>query len=1073
MRRATPIRTWANDEKVSFQVSGGMGYASSPWNIQMRCVPPQAAVRFCRTPGSRRGPDMVVFRGRGSAACVCMALAVVGCAGPAGGRMEVEARAKMLTLDNGILSVRYDTGAGTFTAARGDRLFITEGRLTAPGRETAPEVRIADTRDALGKGKSIEVTWPDGHGTRMTLYDSLPLLCVKGSFRNAAEQPKTLEHIAPLSVTLDAGAPVSALRGFGPEGLFGLGRRTCFCFAAAVNPTTRAGVVCGWLTHNRGSGVVALDAGGGTLTLGARAEYGRLVVPADTMAEGETVAIGYFDDALEGLEAYGAACGKANEVSLPAKAPSGYCTWYHARALNQARAAELAAFCGKHLKQFGLDFIQIDDGWQVGGRDFTTHRPGGPYPDGMKPTAEKIASQGLTAGIWYIPFGWDPKCRSLRDHADWFVKRPDGSIYAVRWAGSCLDMTHPEAREFLRGVVARMSRDWGYKYMKIDGLWSGMAVKILYPSPSYRPDELGQAVLHDPAQTQVEAYRSGLKLVREAAGKDVFLLGCNIAQNARTLGASFGLVDGMRIGHDIGARWGSIRGCAQPMARFYFLHDKVWFNDPDCLMLRAPLTLDQARAWGSVLAISGQMNVVSEWLPGLPAEKLDVVKRTMPNHGGLGRPLDLFESNPPRIWHYRTEVGGERLDVVALVNWGEGKPFDIELDVARLGLPASPEDRYVGFDYWEGVFVPPFAGKRTFRLRPSSCRVIALARLAARPQLVSTSRHVTQGAVDVVELGWDARTRTLTGRSKVVGEDPYELRVTVPRVDGKSFRLAEAGLSEADANAGVKARVSQAGPCVRVTLESRESREVAWHLTFESVRAKHDEPLKVTALRAEAASPCGVALTWEGAGAALYRVSRSDGPTIEIGQPEYADADVAPDTAYTYTVVAIGWDGKESAEAAVSVRTPAPPPPPPPPDVHISDLKPLKATVGWGGPAKPDRSIGRRPLSIAGTRYEKGMGVHAPSELVYGLEPGYVRFVAVVGIDDEKRDDPRASVVFEVYADKKRLARSPIMRPAAVWFMNAAIPAGSKRLRLIVTDAGDGIACDHADWANAGFIRGK
>lgn len=157
----------------------------------------------------------------------------------------------------------------------------------------------------------------------------------------------------------------------------------------------------------------------------------------------------------------------------------------------------------------------------------------------------------------------------------------------------------------------------------------------------------------------------------------------------------------------------------------------------------------------------------------------------------------------------------------------------------------------------------------------------------------------------------------------------------------------------------------------------------------------------------------------------------------------------------------------------MSVRTPAPPPLPPPPDVHISDLKPLKATVGWGGQAKPDRSIGRQPLSIAGTRYEKGMGVHAPSELVYGLEPGYDRFVAVVGIDDEEGGDPRASVVFEVYADKKRLARSPVMRPAAVWSVDTAIPAGSRRLRLIVTDAGDGMACDHADWANAGFVRGK
>ena len=42
--------------------------------------------------------------------------------------------------------------------------------------------------------------------------------------------------------------------------------------------------------------------------------------------------------------------------------------------------------------------------------------------------------------------------------------------------------------------------------------------------------------------------RSGLKLVRNAAGKDVFLSGCNLSQNMRSLSGSIGLVDSMRIG---------------------------------------------------------------------------------------------------------------------------------------------------------------------------------------------------------------------------------------------------------------------------------------------------------------------------------------------------------------------------------------------------------------------------------------------------------------------------------------------------------------------------------------------
>ena len=36
-------------------------------------------------------------------------------------------------------------------------------------------------------------------------------------------------------------------------------------------------------------------------------------------------------------------------------------------------------------------------------------------------------------------------------------------------------------------------------YLKLDGLWSGMATGLLYPEPAYREDGLGNAVFHDPS----------------------------------------------------------------------------------------------------------------------------------------------------------------------------------------------------------------------------------------------------------------------------------------------------------------------------------------------------------------------------------------------------------------------------------------------------------------------------------------------------------------------------------------------------------------------------------------------
>ena len=144
------------------------------------------------------------------------------------------------------------------------------------------------------------------------------------------------------------------------------------------------------------------------------------------------------------------------------------------------------------------------------------------------------------------------------------------------------------------------------------------------------------------------------------------------------------------------------------------------------------------------------------------------------------------------------------------------------------------------------------------------------------------------------------------------------------------------------------------------------------------------------------------------------------------------------------------------------------PPKPPLPHVHISDLKPLKAVSGHPplGPPKPDRSIRGEPLRVAGERYAKGIGVHAPGELVYGIEERYARFVAVVGVDDARP----GSVVFEVHVDGRRVCRTPLMRQGVVWHVDVPLPAGSRRIRLVVGDGGNGSAADHGDWVNAGFL---
>ncbi|MBN1343684.1 MAG: NPCBM/NEW2 domain-containing protein [Phycisphaerae bacterium] len=978
----------------------------------------------------------------------------------------------VVLLDNGLVAVRYNTAAGRFTASAEGVAFGREGELTRSGGKS----RIVDVGGALGGGKAIEIEHADGSVDQILLYPGVPFACIKPHPRNAGQEALTMDKLTPAKIGVELGRRAADVRVLGCDGLTpGDKARTSYMFLAAADPKTRGGIVVGWLTHDRGSGIVSSGASQGGLRIEARIEYGKLRIAPGQTADGELLAIGYFKDALVGLETYAETIARANGIRLPKAIPSGYCTWYSSPfggASDARHMAQLAEFCREHLTKFGFGVLQIDDGWQISGRDFTMYRKDGPYREGMKPTADKIAAAGMTAGIWFIPFGWDHKREIFKEHQDWFVHHADGKPYEVYWAGTCLDMTRPEARTFLRGVIGQMTREWGYKYIKIDGLWTGMAVKILYPEPTYRDDRLGDAVFHDPNVTNVQAYRSGLELVREAAGDDVFILGCNIAQNMRTLGASIGRVDGMRVGRDIGAAWEHILPSAEMGSRLYFLHGRVWYNDPDCLMVREPMTLDQARAWGSWISLTGQLNLVSEWLPALPAERLEIVKRSMPNHGLCGRPVDLFESALPKVWHLRAGEGASRRDVVGVFNWDLKKVETLGIDAGKLGLPEADGGAYVGFDYWAGKFVPPFADGAEVSVPPGSCRVIAIRPMGDRPVLVSTSRHITQGVVDIAREAWDGDRHVLSGTSRVVGGDPYELRIAAP-IGSRSWEAVSAKVSEADKGAGVSATMIDHGPGVRVRLDSKQNRQVDWAVHFKPGEAGTPEAAGIGNLRADAPSPFEpVTVTWDESGS-TYRLERSEGSALAIAANRFVDGGVEAGKTYTYTVRAVGWSGQAGEAARVTVTVPKldMPPVPPRPDVLLSGLKPVRASVGWGK-LGTDKSAEGKPLRVSGKKYDRGVGVHANSELVYACRPEYKRFVAVVGPDCEVRSDARTSVVFEVWADGRRLARSPKLAWKTIdyWHFDVAIPPGCREVRLVVTDGGDGISADHADWVEAGFV---
>ncbi|MEQ7007090.1 NPCBM/NEW2 domain-containing protein [Actinopolymorpha sp. B17G11] len=136
----------------------------------------------------------------------------------------------------------------------------------------------------------------------------------------------------------------------------------------------------------------------------------------------------------------------------------------------------------------------------------------------------------------------------------------------------------------------------------------------------------------------------------------------------------------------------------------------------------------------------------------------------------------------------------------------------------------------------------------------------------------------------------------------------------------------------------------------------------------------------------------------------------------------------------------------------------------------LSDRDWESASIGWGSLGR-DRSVSGGPISLAGVEYDKGIGTHAPSEIVYRLDPGDVRFTAMVGVDDVQRNSPYSSVVFQVEVDGELVYESPVLRGDSEPQPVDLDVMGVERLVLRVTEAGDGNNSDHADWAGPTLHR--
>ena len=553
---------------------------------------------------------------------------------------------------------------------------------------------------------------------------------------------------------------------------------------AVAEPFTRKGVVFGWIANLNACGAFATTNAAGGVCVTPLADFGPM--PSDTVvAEPDTFVVGAFDDCRLGLEAYADAAAERFGIRLPPNR-TGYCTWCSDRygysdrtvfargcgAGSERSTREYAAAAERILKPYGFEFVQFDDQWQNGkelngpARDFTRTDPQGPYPNGFRPIVDHLNGKGFAAGLWFIPFGGVAEDPFWAKQGDVYVKsfaeiatRTEGSPFdrpialprkagdpiRMIWGGECLDLTNPKARAILADEVRRFTVDWGFRYLKCDGIFTGLAGD-LYGGFGWRDVNFSNAVFQDRNASNVQAFRRGFETIRRAAAPGTFILGCNLG-TIRAMVPSFGLVDGMRIGNDNGPidRFAG-RYIEGPMAGSwrYFLNGRVFWCDPDSTYVRASIPLGRARSMASWTALTDSLYELGDWLPDLPEERVEILRRTMAHHGSTNvRPIDLFENDLPNGWI----LDGGAHKVIGVFNWNTNAALKVEYPFSFAGLDSSKT--YVGWDFWRNEPVRPFSG--TFRLEvpADDCRVIALAEVRKGEKvLVSTSRHVTSPIFD-------------------------------------------------------------------------------------------------------------------------------------------------------------------------------------------------------------------------------------------------------------------------------------------------------------------------------------
>ena len=283
--------------------------------------------------------------------------------------------------------------------------------------------------------------------------------------------------------------------------------------------------------------------------------------------------------------------------------------------------------------------------------------------------------------------------------------------------------------------------------------------------------------LYDSSLTTYRAYRNMIARTREILGKDRYILSCSGENRSEVLWAA-DMVEAARIGLDI-FKWDEfLNNCVYRAAEFYPLNNIMLYNDPDNVVIRDEFnTYNQAVSRAVFVSMLGLPITFGDDLPKLQPERLDILKRVIPSLDIC--PKEMYantEKSDVLVTNLDIGTDYENYNVISVFNTAE-KSADYRLDLKKT---ADLEDgEYHIYDFFHDEYLGCARGGVSLHLEPCETRVLSVRKNSGKVKIVSTNRHITQGAAEIKDMRTEEGQISL--ECTLVKGDLYKIALFVPK----------------------------------------------------------------------------------------------------------------------------------------------------------------------------------------------------------------------------------------------------------------------------------------------------